>query len=102
MDGEKRPVPQLASLTVLSVLGKIGCLTFLIALAALLGGLWLDSQLGTRPWLTVLLVGLSVPLVMVLTIKLTLSSTKHLSTSTPSQKLKRDDHKEENDREPSS
>lgn len=100
MDGDKQPAAHVMSPTALVILGKIGCLTFIIALAALLGGLWLDSYLGTRPWLTVVLVGLSVPVVMALTIKITLSGTKHLAASTPAKKLNTQDLKEENDSEP--
>jgi hypothetical protein len=51
---------------------------------------------------TVLLVGLSVPIVMALTIKITISGTKHLNQAAPAQHLKRNVDKEENDREPSS
>jgi membrane protein implicated in regulation of membrane protease activity len=45
----------------LAILGiEVGCLTGLFILIAILGGLWLDRLLGTRPWLTiVLVVGLS-------------------------------------------
>jgi hypothetical protein len=100
MDGDKQPVKSAFSPTALAILGKIGCLTFIIAGAALFGGLWLDGYLGTRPWLTVVLVGLSVPAVMALTIKITLAGTKHLAATTPANKLNTQDLKEENDSEP--
>jgi hypothetical protein len=102
MNGDKQPWQHVFSSTVISLLSKIGCLTFVISIAALLGGLWLDGQLGTRPWMTVIMVGLSVPFVTFLIIKITLSGTKHLKTSTPSKKPILEETKEENNREPSS
>jgi hypothetical protein len=47
--------------------GEVGCLTLVIVLLAVFGGLWLDRLLGTKPALTVLLVLLSAPLSLVLT-----------------------------------
>jgi hypothetical protein len=97
MDGDnrsKQPAEYLINTTVVSILGKVGCLTFFLSGAALLGGLWLDSLLGTRPLVTVVLFALSVPVVTILIVKLTLSGTKHLK-STPSSKS---DFKEETTR----
>jgi hypothetical protein len=102
MNGDKQPWQHVFSSTVFTVLSKIGCLTFVISVTALLLGIWLDGQLGTRPWMTVILVGLSVPIVTALIIKVTLSGTKHLNTSTPSKKPKLNETKEEKNREPSS
>jgi hypothetical protein len=45
----------------------VGCLTLIIVLAAVFGGLWLDRMLGTKPLLTVLLVLASAPVSLVLT-----------------------------------
>jgi hypothetical protein len=86
MDGDnrsKQPAEYLINTTVVSILGKVGCLTFLISVAALLGGLWLDSIFDTRPLITVTLFALSAPVVTILIIKIALSGTKHLK-STPS------------------
>jgi hypothetical protein len=47
------------------VAGSVGCLTVLIIFAALLGGLWLDSQLQTRPLFTILFLIGSVPVTLV-------------------------------------
>ncbi len=49
----------LASLT-----GLVGCLTVVISMAALFGGLWLDNRLGTKPWFTLGLMALSVPVTL--------------------------------------
>ncbi len=49
-----------------AVAGQVGCLTLVIIIVTLFGGLWLDSQLGTRPLFTVLLLVGSIPVVIVL------------------------------------
>ncbi len=41
--------------------GQVGCATLIIVLVAVLGGLWMDSQLGTRPTFTIILVLISIP-----------------------------------------
>ena len=46
---------------------EIGCLTLMVVLAAVFGGIWLDRLLGTKPWLTISLVLGSAPLALVLT-----------------------------------
>ncbi len=43
----------------------IGCIVLVIVLGALGLGLWLDNLLGTRPWLTLGLVVLSIPVSLV-------------------------------------
>ena len=47
--------------------GEVGCLTLVIVLLAVFGGLWLDRLLGTRPLFTVGLVLASAPISLVLT-----------------------------------
>lgn len=54
----------------MTVGGEVGCMTVLIVLGAVLGGLWLDRALGTKPLLTVLFVLASAPLALFLTYKL--------------------------------
>lgn len=48
------------------VVGQVGCLTLVIILAALFGGLWLDRYLETRPLFTIILMVASVPLTLVM------------------------------------
>ena len=52
---------------VLTVGGEVGCVTLIIVLVAVFGGIWLDKILGTKPIFTVSLVLLSAPLSLVLT-----------------------------------
>ena len=48
--------------------GEIGCLTLIIVLAAVFGGLWLDRTIGTeKPIITIILVLVSAPLSLALT-----------------------------------
>lgn len=58
----------------LGVVGQVGCLTLLIIMVALFGGLWLDNQLQTRPWITLGLILLSVPLTFILVLRVVFSS----------------------------
>lgn len=53
------------NLTLAAVAGQVGCLTIVIIFAALLGGLWLDNQFGTRPLFIVGLLLVSVPVTLV-------------------------------------
>lgn len=47
--------------------GEVGCLTLIIVLAAVFGGLYLDNLFGTKPVLTLIFVLGSAPLALVLT-----------------------------------
>jgi hypothetical protein len=100
MDGEspdKQPIQHVVNLTVITVLAKVGCLTFTITLAAIIGGLWLDNYLGTRPWITILLVLLSAPFVSWAIYKITIADTAHLrSSSTPDTENKEEHPSERN------
>jgi MFS-type transporter involved in bile tolerance (Atg22 family) len=55
---------------VLAVTGQVGCLTLVIILAAVFGGLWLDSRFDTKPIITIILVIGSVPVTMYMLIQL--------------------------------
>lgn len=43
------------------VAASVGCFTLVIILAAVFAGMWLDARNGTRPWFTLGLVVLSIP-----------------------------------------
>lgn len=57
---------------------QIGCVTIVILGVALLAGLWLDQQLNTRPWLTVILLLVSLPLSLALTLRIALSAARQI------------------------
>jgi hypothetical protein len=53
------------------VAGQVGCLMVVLAIGALVIGLWLDRTLNTRPIATLICVGLSVPLNLFIALRLT-------------------------------
>ena len=64
-----KPEPKKSNTTLLLILvGQVGFLTLVVILAAVLGGMALDRQLGTRPWFTLGLVVASVPVSILLMI----------------------------------
>jgi len=58
--------PDLLNWTLLGLIGQVGCVTFVIILAVIFLGLWLDSQFGTRPVITMALVIASIPVSIIL------------------------------------
>lgn len=61
------------------MIGQVGCLTLVIILASVLGGLWLDNQFGTRPVFTLVLLFAGVPvsvIVMLVVARRTLARLK--------------------------
>ncbi len=62
----------------ITVGGEVGCITLVIVIAAVFGGIWLDRVLGTRPLFTVGLVLLSAPLALVLTVWIARRATRNL------------------------
>ncbi len=59
--GNKKSKQYWMNLTLASVAAQVGCLTLVIVLGAVFGGLWLDSRMGTKPWFTIGLVVASIP-----------------------------------------
>ena len=43
------------------MIGQVGCLTLIIIVASILGGLWLDKTFGTKPVFTLALLFAGVP-----------------------------------------
>lgn len=48
------------------VIGQVGCLTLVVILASVFGGLWLDSQFGTKPMFTLVLLFAGIPVSVLL------------------------------------
>jgi F0F1-type ATP synthase assembly protein I len=58
------------------MIGQVGCLTLVIILASVFGGLWLDNLLGTKPVFTLVLLFAGIPasvIVMLLVARRTLA-----------------------------
>ncbi|MBL7161951.1 MAG: AtpZ/AtpI family protein [Anaerolineales bacterium] len=67
-DPSKNPTRQVFGIRTAVLGGEIGCLTLMIVLGAVFGGLWLDRTLGTeKPIITIILVLISAPLALTLT-----------------------------------
>ncbi len=47
------------------MIGQVGCLTFIIILASVFGGLWLDKMFGTKPVFTLVLLLAGIPISVV-------------------------------------
>ena len=80
--GKKSPQPSFP-LRATAIGGEIGCLTLIIVLAAVFGGLWLDRLLGTKPVITFILVFASAPLALFLTFRIAMRSINSLNANLP-------------------
>ena len=67
------------SMAFVSVGGQVGCLTLVIVLVALFGGLALDRIFGTKPVFTIILLLGSAPLALYLTFWVAMRSIKNLT-----------------------
>lgn len=65
-DNEKTRKRNTYNLMIAALAGQVGCLTLVIIIAAVLGGIALDRQLGTKPWFTIGLLVASVPISLLL------------------------------------
>ena len=77
---EKNRSQYALNLTLAAVAGQVGCLTLVIVLAALFGGLWLDSNFQTKPMFTVGLMVLSVPVTLVAMVWVVRTATSKIQT----------------------
>jgi F0F1-type ATP synthase assembly protein I len=48
------------------LIGQVGCLTTVIVLASVFGGLWLDKTFGTKPLFTLILLFAGIPISVLL------------------------------------
>jgi hypothetical protein len=75
------PSDQAAVSTALAaLLGQVGCLTLLVISVALGAGLWLDGQFGTKPILTLVLVLGSIPLTLMMMVRVLTSGMARFRT----------------------
>ena len=68
------------------MIGQVGCLTLVIILASVFGGLWLDKMFGTKPVFTLVLLLVGVPIsvfVMLVVARRTLDRLKHQAEKDP-------------------
>jgi hypothetical protein len=62
----------------LTVGGEVGCLTLMIVLGSVFGGLWLDRIFDTKPVITVILVLASAPISLALTFWIAMRAVKNI------------------------
>jgi F0F1-type ATP synthase assembly protein I len=60
---------------------QIGCVTAVIAIGALLAGLWVDSLLQTKPTFTVIFLLLSIPISVYVLVRVALDTAARLQAS---------------------
>lgn len=73
------------NLTLAALVGQIGCLTLVIVLGAVFGGLWLDARFDSKPAFTIGLMLVSIPVsvvVMLLVARSAISKIKNIPTQT--------------------
>ncbi len=56
-----------------------GCVTVILILAALFAGLWLDAQFQTKPFFTLVLILISIPISLYFMLRLALRAVNTLS-----------------------
>ena len=78
-DTFNRPKIPLAASTALGA--QVGCITLLIVVAALAGGLWLDKVLDSKPLFTIVLIVGSVPLSLLLTFWMAMRTIRDMQSS---------------------
>jgi MFS-type transporter involved in bile tolerance (Atg22 family) len=88
MSGNLNPKPgkYWLNLTLAGVAAQVGCLTLVIVLGAVLGGLWLDARFETRPVITLVLVFTSIPVSLIFMFFLARSATAKIKTNLENQR----------------
>ena len=79
MAQSERKGRKILSTLLIVMVGQVGCLTLIIILASVFGGLWLDNTFGTKPVFTLVLLFAGVPisvLVMLVVARKTLARLK--------------------------
>ena len=91
---ESVPRQTALNMTIIGLVGQVGCFTLLILLASVFIGLWLDTQFGTRPWITIGMLIASIPIALVVMFFVTRKATdkfKREFESRQKEKLKKED-----------
>ena len=91
MDDKNQPITskqRLINLTIVGIISQVGCLTLVIILLALFGGMYLDNRMDTKPWFTVGLIIASIPISLVIMIVIVRAALKKLKPGNPREPLK--------------
>lgn len=71
------------NMLIAALAGQVGCLTLVIVIAAVLGGMALDARLGTKPWFTLGLLLASIPVSLVLMFFIARKTISKIKTNKP-------------------
>ena len=80
--------------TLLVMIAQIGCITFVIILAGLFGGMWLDGYFNTKPILTLILLVISIPVSLAVMLIIARSAAKKIVTRVKSSDIPEKEVKE--------
>jgi hypothetical protein len=80
----KDPKSKLLNLTLIGIVGQVGCLTLAIVVFALVAGLWLDNSLHTKPVFVLILLIASVPVSVLVMLKIVRMGTARIKAGLPS------------------
>jgi F0F1-type ATP synthase assembly protein I len=86
MDQQRQPIStkqRLINLSLVGIVSQVGCVTLLIIVLALLGGMFIDSRLQTKPWFTIGLLVTSVPVSLVIMVFLVRAAVKKMKLEKP-------------------
>ena len=72
------------------MVGQVGCLTLVIILISVLGGLWLDRTFGTKPLFTLILLFAGIPASVILKLTIARRTLARLRTQAESSEVKSD------------
>jgi len=93
MEQQKQPITtkqRLLNLSLVGIVSQVGCVTLLIIVLALLGGMFIDNRLQTKPWFTIGLVVASVPVSLVLMVFLVRAAIKRMKLEKPKEAIQED------------
>jgi len=74
---------KLLNLTLVGIVGQVGCLTLAIVIVALFGGLWLDNTLHTKPVFIIVFLLVSVPVSVLVMLKIVRMGTARIKAGLP-------------------
>jgi F0F1-type ATP synthase assembly protein I len=89
-DDSKKNRNNRTNLTIAILTGQVGVLTLVIVLAAVFGGMALDKVFGTRPWITIGLIIVSLPVSLFLMIFIARRAVRKLKTSVSGKTIEED------------
>ncbi len=88
------PKQKIFNLAMTALVGQVGCLTVAIILIALLGGMYLDNRLDSKPWFTLgLLIG-SIPVSLGVMLFVSRAAIKKIKNPTAQEEQEFGNHKE--------